>query len=118
MRDHSGGQAHLTVQGQEYLAVWLQLPLSGYRLMLLKSQGPLKREMMQMQLLCILSTLMILMLSSGLPLLDLLRLAEPVEDLAETMEEAGCGNLAVRAPVRGDDEIATCHRPSTRCCSA
>ena len=106
IRDHSGGQAHLTVQGQEYLAVWLQLPFSETIFCLLKSQNTLKQEMMQMQLFCILSALVILLLSSVFLYWISLRLAEPVEDLAETMEKAGRGNLAVRTPVRGDDEIA------------
>lgn len=106
IRDHSGGQAHLTVQGQDYLAVWLQLPFSDTVLCLLKSQGPLKQEMMQMQLLCILSALVILMLSAVFLYWISLRLAEPVEKLAETMQEVGRGNLAVRAPVKGDDEIS------------
>lgn len=106
IRDNPGGQTHLTVQGQEYLAVWLQLPFSETIFCLLKSQNTLKQEMMQMQLLCILSALVILMLSAVFLYWISLRLAEPVEDLAETMEEAGRGNLAVRAPVRGDDEIA------------
>lgn len=106
IRDHSGGQAHLTVQGQDYLAVWLQLPFSDTVLCLLKSQGPLKQEMMQMQLLCILSALVILLLSAVFLYWISLRLAEPVEELAETMQEVGHGNLAVRAPVKGNDEIA------------
>ena len=59
-----------------------------------------------MQLLCILSALVILMLSAVFLYWISLRLAEPVEKLAETMQEVGRGNLAVRAPVKGDDEIS------------
>lgn len=59
-----------------------------------------------MQLLCILSALVILMLSAVFLYWISLRLAEPVEELAETMQEVGHGNLAVRAPVKGDDEIS------------
>lgn len=106
IRDNPGGQAHLTVQGQEYLAVWLQLPFSETIFCLLKSQSTLKQEMMQMQLLCILSALVILLLSAVFLYWISLRLAEPVEDLAETMQEAGRGNLSVRAPVKGEDEIS------------
>lgn len=106
IRENPDGQARLTVQGQEYLAVWLQLPFSRMVFCLLKSQDALWDQVMQMQLLGILSALVLLLISSVFLYWISLRLARPVEDLAETMQEAGRGNLDVRAPVHGEDDIS------------
>ena len=106
IRENPDGQARLTVEGQDYQAVWLQLPFSQTVFCLLKSQSTLKDQVMQMQLLCILSALVVLLLSAIFLYWISLRLAGPVETLAETMQEAGRGHLDVRAPVHGQDEIA------------
>ncbi|WP_288840367.1 sensor histidine kinase [uncultured Mitsuokella sp.] len=106
IRENPDGQARLTVEGQDYQAVWLQLPFSRTVFCLLKSQSTLNEQVMQMQLLCILSALVVLLLSAVFLYWISLRLAGPVETLAETMQEAGRGHLDVRAPVHGQDEIA------------
>lgn len=106
IRENPDGQARLTVEGQDYQAVWLQLPFSRTVFCLLKSQSTLNEQVMQMQLLCILSALVVLLLSAIFLYWISLRLAGPVENLAETMQEAGRGHLDVRAPVHGQDEIA------------
>ena len=106
IRENPDGQARLMVEGQDYQAVWLQLPFSQTVFCLLKSQSTLNEQVMQMQLLCILSALVVLLLSAVFLYWISLRLAGPVETLAETMQEAGRGHLDVRAPVHGQDEIA------------
>lgn len=106
IRENPDGQARLTVEGQDYQAVWLQLPFSRTVFCLLKSQSTLNEQVMQMQLLCILSALVVLLLSAVFLYWISLRLAGPVETLAETMQEAGRGHLDVRAPVHRQDEIA------------
>lgn len=100
------GQATLHIRNQDYAAVWLSLPFSGEVFCLLKSQHDFHAQIIQMQILCTLSALVLLLLSAVFLYWISLRLARPVEELAEAMQEAGRGNLAVRAPVRGSDEIS------------
>ncbi|MGN0949176.1 MAG: sensor histidine kinase [Mitsuokella sp.] len=100
------GQATLHIRNQDYAAVWLSLPFSGEVFCVLKSQHDFHAQIIQMQILCVLSALVLLLLSAVFLYWISLRLARPVENLAEAMQEAGRGNLAVRAPVTGSDEIS------------
>lgn len=100
------GQATLHIHNQEYAAVWLSLPFSGEVFCVLKSQHDFHAQIIQMQILCVLSALVLLLLSAVFLYWISLRLARPVENLAEAMQEAGRGNLDVRAPVTGSDEIS------------
>lgn len=100
------GQATLHIRNQDYAAVWLSLPFSGEVFCVLKSQHDFHAQIIQMQILCVLSALVLLLLSAVFLYWISLRLARPVENLAEAMQEAGRGNLDVRAPVTGSDEIS------------
>ncbi|MFV0636290.1 cache domain-containing sensor histidine kinase [Mitsuokella sp. WILCCON 0060] len=100
------GQTSLHLHNQDYFAVWLSLPFSGDVFCLIKSQHDFHAQIIQMQVLCVLSALVLLLLSAVFLYWISLRLARPAEELAEAMHEAGRGNLAVRAPVTGSDEIS------------
>lgn len=100
------GQTSLHLHNQDYFAVWLSLPFSGDVFCLIKSQHDFHAQIIQMQVLCVLSALVLLLLSAVFLYWISLRLARPAEELAEAMHEAGRGNLTVRAPVTGHDEIS------------
>lgn len=100
------GELSFTADDEKRLAVWLELPFSRTIFCLTKSQAVLNDKIMNMQLLCVLGAIILLLLSSVLLFMISEKLAAPVERLADTMQRVGAGDLAARAEVSGSGEIA------------
>ena len=100
------GELSFTADKEKRLAVWLELPFSRTVFCLTKSQAGLNDKIMNMQILCVLGAIILLLLSSVLLFMISEKLAAPVERLAGTMQRVGAGDLTARAEVSGSGEIA------------
>ena len=95
----------LTLSGEEFFGSFVEMPLSHCTVLLLVNKKKLYGKITFMQILSVLGVIFILILSTFFIYVLSAKLNEPVENLAQVMQDVGHGNFSLRAKVEGNDEI-------------
>ena len=96
----------LTVDNEEFFGASVEMPMSHCIVMLLVSKKIFNEKIIFMQILSVLGVIFILLLSTFFIYVLSAKLNEPVENLAQVMQDVGHGNFSMRAKVEGNDEIS------------
>ena len=102
----SQSRAYSNLNGNDFIRAEVEMPLSHYSIQLLVSKKKIHGKITFMQILSVLGVIFILLLSTFLLYMLAAKLNEPVENLAQVMQDVGHGNFSLRATVDGNDEIA------------
>ena len=95
----------LTLNGEEFFGTFVEIPLSHCTVLLLVNKKKIYGKITFMQILSVLGVIFILLLSTFFIYVLSVKLNEPVENLAQVMQDVGHGNFSLRAKVEGNDEI-------------
>ena len=95
----------LTLAGEEFFGSFVEMPLSHCTILLLVNKKKIYGKITFMQILSVLGVIFILLLSTFFIYVLSAKLNEPVENLAQVMQDVGRGNFSLRAKVEGNDEI-------------
>ena len=95
----------LTLAGEEFFGTFVEMPLSHCTILLLVNKKKIYGKITFMQILSVLGVIFILLLSTFFIYVLSAKLNEPVENLAQVMQDVGRGNFSLRANVEGNDEI-------------
>lgn len=90
---------------EDFINAKVEMPLSHYAIQLLVSKKKIYGKITFMQILSVIGVIFILFLSSLLLYILSAKLNEPVENLAQVMQDVGHGNFSLRAKIEGNDEI-------------
>ena len=101
----SQSRAYSSLNEKNFITAEVELPLSHYTIKLLVNKKKIDGKIIFMQILSVLGVIFILLLSSLLLYMLSAKLNEPVENLAQVMQDVGHGNFSLRAKVEGNDEI-------------
>ena len=101
----SQSRAYSTLNGNEFIRAEVEMPLSHCTIQLLVSKKKIHGKIIFMQILSVLGVIFILLLSTFFIYVLSAKLNEPVENLAQVMQDVGHGNFSLRAQVEGNDEI-------------
>ena len=96
----------LTVDNEEFFGASVEMPMSHCIVMLLVRKKIFNEKIIFMQILSVLGVIFILLLSTFFIYVLSAKLNEPVENLAQVMQDVGHGNFSMRAKVEGNDEIS------------
>ncbi len=95
----------LTFAGEEFFGTFVEMPSSRCTVLLLVNKKKIYGKITFMQILSVLGVIFILLLSTFFIYVLSAKLNEPVENLAQVMQDVGHGNFSLRAKVEGNDEI-------------
>ena len=95
----------LSFGGEKFFGAFVEMPLSHYTVLLLVNRKKVDGKIIFMQILSILGVICILILSTFFIYVLSAKLNEPVENLAQVMQDVGHGNFSLRAKIEGNDEI-------------
>ena len=95
----------LRLGGEEFFGASVEMPLSKCTVLLLVNKKKIYGKITFMQILSVLGVIFILLLSTFLLYVLSVKLNEPVENLAQVMQDVGHGNFSMRAKVEANDEI-------------
>ncbi len=101
----SQSRAYSNLNEKNFITAEVEMPLSHYTIKLLVNKKKIDGKIIFMQILSVLGVIFILLLSSLLLYMLSAKLNEPVENLAQVMQDVGHGNFSLRAKVEGNDEI-------------
>ena len=101
----SHAKLSLTLTGEEFFGTFVEMPLSHCTVLLLVNKKKIYGKITFMQILSVLGVIFILLLSTFFIYVLSAKLNEPVENLAQVMQDVGRGNFSLRAKVEGNDEI-------------
>ena len=101
----SYSELSLTLGTEEFFGSFVEMPLSKYKVLLLVNKKKIYGKITFMQILSALGVICILLLSTFSIYVLSVKLNEPVENLAQVMQDVGHGNFSLRAKVEGNDEI-------------
>lgn len=101
----SQSRAYSNLNEKNFITAEVEMPLSHYTVKLLVNKKKIDGKIIFMQILSVLGVIFILLLSSLLLYMLSAKLNEPVENLAQVMQDVGHGNFSLRAKVEGNDEI-------------
>ena len=101
----SQSRAYSNLAIEDFIRAEVEMPLSHYTIQLLVSKKKIDGKIIFMQILSVLGVIFILLLSTFLLYMLAAKLNEPVENLAQVMQDVGHGNFSLRAKVEGNDEI-------------
>ena len=90
---------------KNYIKAEVELPFSHYKIILSVNKKKIYGKIIFMQILSVLGVICILILSTFFIYVLSAKLNEPVENLAQIMQDVGHGNFSLRAKVEGNDEI-------------
>ena len=94
------------VQGNDrFFGSSVEMPFSCCSVLLLVNKKKIYGKITFMQILSVLGVICILLLSTFFIYVLSAKLNEPVENLAQVMQDVGHGNFSLRAKVEGNDEI-------------
>lgn len=98
-------QLSLSLGGEDFFSTAVEMPLSKCTVLLLINKKKIYGKITFMQILSVLGVIFILLLSTFFIYVMSAKLNEPVENLAQVMQDVGHGNFSLRAKVEADDEI-------------
>lgn len=101
----SQSRACSALNENEFISAAVEMPLSHFTIKLLVSKKKINGKIIFMQILSVLGVIFILLLSTFFIYVLSAKLNEPVENLAQVMQDVGHGNFSLRAKVEGNDEI-------------
>ncbi|MBE8950426.1 MAG: histidine kinase [Quinella sp. 3Q1] len=101
----SQSRAYANLNEKDFIAAKVEMPLSHCTIQLLVSKKKIDGKIIFMQILSVLGVICILLLSTFFIYVLSAKLNEPVENLAQVMQDVGHGNFSQRAKVEGNDEI-------------
>ena len=102
----SQSRACSNLNENDFIRAEVKMPLSHFTIKLLVGKKKIDGKIIFMQILSVLGVIFILLLSTFLLYMLAAKLNEPVENLAQVMQDVGHGNFSLRAKVKGNDEIA------------
>ncbi|MBQ6006767.1 MAG: histidine kinase [Selenomonadaceae bacterium] len=102
----SQSRACSNLNENDFIRAEVKMPLSHFTIKLLVGKKKIDGKIIFMQILSVLGVIFILLLSTFLLYMLAAKLNEPVENLAQVMQDVGHGNFSLRAKVEGNDEIA------------
>jgi len=110
MFDYSGeivsqSRAFADLNDKNYIEAEVELPFSHYKIILMVNKKKIYGKIIFMQILSVLGVIFILILSTFFIYVLSAKLNEPVENLAQIMQDVGHGNFSLRAKVEVNDEI-------------
>ena len=101
----SQSRAASNLNAKSFIKAEVEMPLSHFKIVLLVSKKKINDKIIFMQILSVLGVICILILSTFSIYVLSAKLNEPVENLAQVMQEVGHGNFSLRAKIEGNDEI-------------
>ena len=101
----SQSRAYSTLNKKDFISAEVEMPFSHFKITLLVNRKKIESKIIFMQILSVLGVIFILILSTFFIYLLSAKLNEPVENLAQIMQDVGHGNFSLRAKVEGNDEI-------------
>ena len=101
----SQSRAYPNLNEKNFIGAKVEMPLSHFTIQLLVSKKKIYGKIIFMQILSVLGVICILLLSTFFIYILSAKLNEPVENLAQIMQEVGHGKFSLRAKVEGNDEI-------------
>ena len=101
----SQSRAHSNLNENNFIKAEVEMPFSHFKIILLVGKKKIRNKIIFMQILSVLGVIFILILSTFLIYLLSAKLNEPVENLAQIMQEVGHGKFSLRAEIEGNDEI-------------
>ncbi len=101
----SQSRAYPTLNNGNFIKAEVEMPLSHFKIILLVNKKKIDGKIIFMQILSVLGVICILILSTFFIYVLSAKLNEPVENLAQVMQDVGHGNFSLRAKVEGNDEI-------------
>ena len=102
----SQSRACSNLNENDFIRAEVKMPLSHFTIKLLVGKKKIDGKIIFMQILSVLGVIFILLLSTFLLYMLAAKLNEPVENLAQVMQDVGHGNFSLRAKIEGNDEIA------------
>ena len=101
----SQSRACSALNENDFISAAVEMPLSHFTIKLLVNKKKINGKIIFMQILSVLGVIFILLLSTFFIYVLSAKLNEPVENLAQVMQDVGHGNFSLRAKVEGNDEI-------------
>lgn len=101
----SQSRAYSALNENDFISAAVEMPLSHFTIKLLVSKKKINGKIIFMQILSVLGVIFILLLSTFFIYVLSAKLNEPVENLAQVMQDVGHGNFSLRAKIEGNDEI-------------